>query len=129
MVIDTSILAAIFFLEPERPAYLDKMKSAPRLLLSAAGLVEISIVLLRQSQAELEQALDGFLLRAGIVIVPVDEAQAMIAREAFRRFGRGSRHPANLNYGDCFSYALAAKTRDALLFKGDDFNHTDVLAA
>ncbi len=129
MILDTSVLAAIAFREPERLAFLEKMSEAPRLLLSAASFVEIGAVLLRRGPASVEREFEGFIERAGIVIVPVDEAQALVAREAYRRFGRGLGHRAGLNFGDCFSYALAIQTNDALLFKGDDFVWTDVLKA
>ena len=73
--------------------------------------------------------LDDLLREAGITIEPVTEAQARIARQAYRDFGRGSGHPARLNFGDCFAYALARETGETLLFKGDDFTHTDVSPA
>ena len=70
--------------------------------------------------------LDNLITHARIRIEPVDEAQAVVARQAFRDYGKGSGHPAKLNFGDCFSYALASVTGHPLLFKGDDFDHTDV---
>ncbi len=128
MVLDTSVLAAILFLEPERPAFIETMNAASHLLLSAASLVEIGIVLLRRGPPEVEADLDSLLERGGIVVIPVDEAQAQMAREAYRIFGKG-RHRAGLNFGDCFSYALAKRTGEALLFKGNDFGETDVAVA
>jgi ribonuclease VapC len=128
MVIDTSVLAAILLAEDDRRNYLEKMGTAPRLLLSAASLVEAGVVLMRHGASDFEHRLDPFLERAGIEIVPVDYAQALLAREAYRRFGKG-RHRARLNLGDCFAYALAIRTGDPLLFKGDDFGRTDVLVA
>ena len=73
--------------------------------------------------------LDNLITHTHIRIEPVDEAQARVARQAFRDFGKGSGHPARLNFGDCFSYALASVTGQPLLYKGDDFGHTDVVAA
>jgi ribonuclease VapC len=125
MVIDTSVLAAILFLEPERKTFIEKMAAAPWLHLSAASLVEITAVLLRRGPDDVEGRLDEVLDRAGVIVIPVDESQAAIAREAYRKYGRG-RHPASLNLGDCFPYALAVRTDDVLLFKGNDFNQTDV---
>jgi ribonuclease VapC len=74
-------------------------------------------------------AADDLIREAQVIIEPVTEVQARIAREAYRDFGRGSGHPARLNFGDCFAYALATVTREALLFKGQDFAHTDVAVA
>ena len=128
MVIDTSVLAAILFLEPERPALIRAMNAAPHLLISAVSLVEMAAVLLRRGSPEIEAELDSLLERAGVVVIAVDEAQAMIARGAYRRFGRGI-HKAGLNLGDCFSYALASATGEQLLFKGNDFGETDIAAA
>ncbi len=128
MVVETSVLAAILFREPERREFLEKMSRAPRLLLSAASLVEICAVLLHRGPDEVEGELHLLLRRAGIVIVPLDEVQAMIAREGYRKYGRG-RHPAKLNLGDCFSYGLAIRLGEPLLFKGNDFGLTDVQVA
>jgi len=97
-------------------------------LLSAATLVEVSLVLLSRVGDRAVRTLDDMLWRAGARVVAVDEAQAVVARDAFRRYGKG-RHRAALNLGDCFAYALA-KTRDLpLLYKGDGFLHTDVRSA
>jgi ribonuclease VapC len=128
MVIDTSILIAILIAELDRKAYLEKMAAASRVLLSAASLVETGVVLMKHGAGDFEYRLDPFLERAGIEVVPVDSVQALLAREAYRRFGKG-RHKAKLNFGDCFSYALAMRTGDALLFKGKDFSRTDVRVA
>jgi ribonuclease VapC len=128
MVIDTSVLAAILLREDDRRELLEKMSVAPRLLLSAANLVEIGVVLMCHSTGDHEHRLDPLLERAGIQVVPVDYPQALLATEAYRRYGKG-RHHASLNLGDCFSYALAVRTGYPLLFKGNDFSHTDVLRA
>ena len=128
MVIDTSVLMCILLREPDRVAYLERMQPASRRLLSAASLVEAGVALMRHNAGDNEHLLDPFLERAGIVVVPVERAQALLAREAYRRFGKG-RHAAALNFGDCFSYALAVRTGEPLLFKGNDFGKTDVKQA
>src|SRR5918998_1129732 len=125
MIIDTSALVAILQREPERRAFIEAIEAADARLMSVATFVEISIVLEVRHGAEGLRDLDHFIGRAGIELVPVDDEHGGVARTAFSRFGRG-RHPAGLNYGDCFSYALAISTGEPLLFKGDDFVHTDV---
>jgi ribonuclease VapC len=125
MVIDTSALAAILGDEPERRAFIEAIEGADARLISAASFVEISIVLEARHGTEGVRALDLFLERGGIGVTPVDEEQAREARRAFSRFGKG-RHPAGLNFGDCFAYALAIIAGEPLLFKGDDFAKTDV---
>ena len=128
MVIDTSALVAILQDEPERRRFNEAIEQAPQRLLSAANLIEIAIVIESRYGAEGIRDLDLFLTAAGVQTVSVDPAQALAAREAFRRFGKG-RHPAGLNFGDCFAYALAQSRDEPLLFKGDDFPLTDVIAA
>lgn len=128
IVIDTSALVAIFQDEPERRPFIELIEAAPHRLLSAANLVETSIVLENRWGADGLRDLDLFLAKAEVELVPVDLEQARLARWGYSRFGKG-RHPAGLNYGDCFAYALA-KQRDApLLYKGDDFGQTDVTGA
>ena len=128
MVIDTSALVAILLNEPERRAFNELIEDADSLVLSAASLIETSIVLEARHGAEAVRSLDLLLAKAGVVIEPVDTDQASVARQAFRQFGRG-RHPAGLNFGDCFSYALAQVRGEALLFKGNDFSRTDIRVA
>jgi ribonuclease VapC len=128
MVIDTSALLAILQDEPERRRFNEWIEAADSRAVSVATLVEVSIVLESRYGAEGPRDLDSFLERAGIELHPVDLEQARLARAAFARFGKG-RHPASLNYGDCFSYALARVLEEPLLFKGDDFSKTDVLPA
>jgi ribonuclease VapC len=125
MVIDTSALVTILTAEPERARFIGLIEAADSLLMSAATLVETSIVIESRYGSEGLRDLDLFLKTAGIEIVPLDADQALVARRAFSRFGKG-RHQAGLNYGDCFSYALAASRAEPLLFKGDDFTRTDV---
>jgi len=128
MVVDTSALAAIFFIEPDAAAFLRTIQQTPRVFMSAASLLETAIVIDNRNEPEQLLDLDAFLVEAGIEIVPVSAAQARLAREAYRRFGRGN-HPAGLNFGDCFAYALAAERDLPLLFKGDDFSRTDLRPA
>jgi ribonuclease VapC len=125
MVLDTSALVAILQGEPERRRFLEVIAAAASLSMSAATFVEVSIVLEARFGAEALVHLDRFLERAGVELVPVDLEQAREAREAYSRFGKG-RHAAGLNSGDCFAYALARTRGERLLFKGDDFVHTDV---
>lgn len=125
MVIDTSALAAILQREPERRRFIEAIEAADARLMSVATFVEISIVIEARHGAEGLRDLDHFIGRAGIDLVSVEAEHGTVARGAFSRFGRG-RHRAGLNYGDCFSYALAISTGEPLLFKGDDFAHTDV---
>ncbi|WP_026620397.1 ribonuclease VapC (plasmid) [Ensifer sp. WSM1721] len=128
MVIDTSAIVAIAFNEPEAETYEQKVVDAPRRFISAATVLELAIVI----EARLGEAgaaeLDLWLYRAGVETVAVDTEQIAVARRAWRAYGKG-RHPAGLNYGDCFSYALARTRSEPLLYKGDDFSRTDIEAA
>jgi ribonuclease VapC len=125
MVIDTSALMAIFADEPERRPFIEAIEAAEMRLVSAATFVETSIVLEVRYGAEGTRLFDLFRERAGLELVNVDEQQAIEARRAYTRFGKG-RHPAALNFGDCFAYALAITSGERLLFKGTDFAQTDV---
>jgi ribonuclease VapC len=125
MVIDTSAVAAILFDEPDAAALEGKIADDPVRLMSAATFLEATIVVEARLGDPGGREFDLWLHRAEVEILPVDAEQADMARRAWRRFGRG-RHPAGLNYGDCFSYALAATHDEPLLFKGDDFTKTDV---
>ncbi len=128
MVVDTSAVIAVLTGEPERRAFMEAIERANQCLISAASFVEASIVIECSRGYDGLRDLDLFIATAGIEIVPVDSEQAYLAREAFRRYGKG-RHPAGLNYGDCFSYALAKARELPLLFKGRDFPATDISAA
>ena len=125
MVLDTSALLAILMNESEATACAVAIEADPIRLLSAANLVETSIVIEARVGDAGGRELDLLLHKAAIEIVPVDADQAEIARHAYRQFGRG-RHPAGLNYGDCFAYALARSAGEPLLCKGEDFRKTDV---
>lgn len=128
MVIDTSAILAILLDEPERRAFNEAIEAAATRSMSVATWVESSLVIEARKGAEGLRDLDLLIERAGVEVVPVDREQGSLARRAFSRFGKG-RHPAGLNYGDCFAYALARHLGEPLLFKGDDFGKTDVVAA
>jgi ribonuclease VapC len=128
MIIDSSALVAIILEEPDAIACMTKLTGASSLSLSAVTLTETSIVLLaRGGQVKLD-VLDAFLTQLDAEVVPVDRVQALLAREAFDRYGKG-RHKARLNLGDCFVYALAKYYGEPLLFLGEDFTETDLLRA
>ena len=128
MVVDTSALIAVLLAEPERDRFIDLLAGADDPLISAATLVETSIVMLARIGEDGVADLDELLATAAVRPVAVDSTQAHLARDAFSRFGKG-RAPAGLNFGDCFAYALAKATGRPLLFKGSDFAVTDVTPA
>ncbi len=128
MIVDTSALVAVLFREPEAEIYARLIHDADRSLISAGSYLELSIVLGRQAGPEAERQREMFFRRAGIAIEPFTVEQAHIARQAFHDFGKG-RHPAGLNFGDCFAYALSKFTGEPLLYKGEDFNKTDIISA
>jgi ribonuclease VapC len=125
MIVDTSAVLAIFLNEPERKQFLDSLTAADTRRISAANALEAGIVLESKRGEAAGREYDLFVVRVNLEIVPVDAEQIEIARSAWRRFGKG-RHPAGLNFGDCFSYALAKASGEPLLAKGQDFCHTDV---
>ncbi len=128
MVIDTSAIVAVLFDEAERGALTRSIADDPVRLVSAATVLEAGILVESRRGEGAGRELDLLLHRASIEVVAVDGDQVDLARAAWRRFGKG-RHPAALNYGDCFSYALAAARSQPLLFKGGDFAQTDVVVA
>ncbi|AYG61794.1 type II toxin-antitoxin system VapC family toxin [Rhizobium jaguaris] len=128
MVIDTSAIVAIFFNEPDALYYSERIADDPIRLISAATLVEAAMVIEGRFGEAGGAELDLWLHKTNLEAVAVTSEHADQARRAWRRYGKG-RHPAGLNYGDCFSYALAALTGEPLLFKGNDFKQTDVEAA
>jgi ribonuclease VapC len=128
VIVDTSALIAILAREPGFEILDEAITRAPTCRLSAAGLVETSIVLESRGGADARRFLESLLRRAAVSIEPVTAEQALLAREAYSDYGKG-RHPARLNFGDCFSYALAKATGEPLLFTGDDFGKTDVISA
>lgn len=128
MVIDTSAVAAILLNEPDASRLAEAIDAASQRLMSAATLLEATMVIETRKGAPGGRELDLLIHRAGIEIVPVDAEQAELARIAWRRFGKG-RHQAGLNYGDCFAYALAKAAGLPLLYKGEDFAKTDLEAS
>ena len=128
MVIDTSAILAILLQEQDSALYSRRIQEARHKIASASMLLETSIVMLARHGTAGIEMLDDLRAEAGIGIVPFRGAHALLARDAFRRFGKG-RHRAALNFGDCISYALARTEAMPLLFKGDDFRLTDIEAA
>jgi ribonuclease VapC len=122
VILDASALVAVLRDEPERGDLNRIADEASAVRVSAATLLETSIVLTTDLHGELDDYLSG----AAVEVLPFDAEQARIARQAYALFGKGSGSPARLNFGDCFSYALAKVTGEPLLFKGVDFTHTDV---
>lgn len=128
LAVDTSALAAILFQEPEADTFLQVLSATGRIGISAVNKAELSMVVQsRLGATGVARTLD-LLAMYGITVIPVDEAFADLATEAFARFGKG-RHPAGLNFGDCFAYALAKTSNAPLLFKGNDFSRTDIPGA
>ena len=128
MIIDTSALLAILLDEEERRLFNETIEAAASRAMSVATFVEVSIVIESRFGAEGTRDLDLFINQAGIEIADVDQDQGRLARQAFIRFGKG-RHPAGLNYGNCFAYALAVARGESLLYKGTDFALTDITSA
>lgn len=128
MIVDSSALIAILFQEPDARRYADALALEARPAASAVTFVETAMVAEGRGGAPSGEEFDLFLAETAIEVVPVGAQQARLARDAWRRYGKG-RHPAGLNLGDCFAYALAKERDEPLLFKGDDFARTDVKAA
>src|SRR6266446_7203918 len=129
MIVDTSALITILRDESEALSYAKAIEMADARRVSAANFVEAALVIDSSRDPVASRRFDDLCREAHLIIEPVTEAQARIAREAYRDFGRGSGHAAKLNFGDCFAYALAKVTGEPLLFKGDDFAHTDIAPA
>jgi ribonuclease VapC len=128
MIVDTSALVAILYREPEAAAFARLIHNAETCRISVATYVELSMVIESQLGSDGMRQAEAFFRRAGIVVEPVTIEQGELARQAFLDFGKG-RHKAGLNFGDCFSYALAKAMGEPLLFKGADFSRTDIEAA
>ena len=124
MIVDASALLAVFLREPERPRFRELIANAPEAVMSPVNFLEAAVRADALGKAESE-GLDRLFETSGIAIVPVTAQQAHLAREAYQKFGKGN-HPAKLNLGDCFAYALAKTRSEPLLFKGNDFRLTDV---
>ena len=129
MIIDTSAVIAILRSESDAPVYTEAIEQAEICRISAASFLEAALVIDSGRDPIASRRFDQFVSEAEVSIEPVTAEHARIAREAFRDFGRGSGHPARLNFGDCFSYALAKAMNEPLLFKGNDFTRTDVPSA
>ena len=128
MILDTSALVAVLYGKPEARDFVERIRAADVCRISVANHVELSMVVESQLGPNGTRQADAFLRRAGFVIEPVSIEQGDLARQAFLDFGKGQ-HKAGLNFGDCFAYALARATGEALLFKGDDFALTDIRRA
>ena len=125
MVIDTSAVLAIFLSEPERKQFLDLILQSGKRLISAASVLETGMVLESKRGEAAGREFDLFVVRTNLEVVPVDAEQVEIARSAWRKFGKG-RHPAALNFGNCFTYALARWSGERILAKGREFALTDI---
>ncbi|HUO85036.1 MAG TPA: type II toxin-antitoxin system VapC family toxin [Thermoanaerobaculia bacterium] len=126
MIIDSSAILAILFGEPDAPAYARAIVAAEVRRISAANWLETAIRIDSGAGAIASNAFDDLIREASIEVMPVTHEQARIARSAYRAYGKGSGHPAQLNFGDCFAYGLAKVTGEPLLFKGTDFSETDI---
>ncbi|MBI2755970.1 MAG: type II toxin-antitoxin system VapC family toxin [Chloroflexi bacterium] len=129
MIVDASAIIAILRAEPDAMAYALAIEQASVRRISAANYLEAAVVIDGSRDPIASRQFDDFIRAAELTIEPVTADQAHVARAAYRDFGRGSGHPARLNFGDCFAYALARMHGEPLLFKGDDFTHTDVARA
>ena len=128
MVLDTSAVLAILLAEPEAEQFAALIEDAESCSISAANYLEASVVIDNHGDAVASREFDRFVRQSGIRIEPVTAEQSQIVRQAYRDFGKG-RHRAGLNLGDCFAYALSKALDQSLLYKGDDFSHTDVIPA
>jgi ribonuclease VapC len=129
MILDTSAIIAVLRDEPEATSCAQAISDAMSRRVSAVNFVESAVVIDASRDPIATRRFEDFIREANIFIEPVTEIQAQIARAAYRDFGKDSGHPARLNFGDCFAYALAKDSREPLLFKGRDFAHTDIVAA
>lgn len=129
MIVDPSAIVAILLSEPEREPFLRLLSADPTPCMSVGGWVELAAAGTRRFRSQLFDEIYGYVQAARITLVPVTIAQGRLAHDAYRQYGLGSLHPAKLNFGDCFSYALAKESGEPLLFKGDNFTHTDITRA
>lgn len=129
MIVDSSAIVAILKQESDWEIFAEKLDEAGDISISAGTYFETSIVIGRINNPIMNRQIDELMEEFSIEIEPFTAEQARIARQAYRDFGKGSGHPANLNFGDCFAYALARVKRQPLLYKGDDFIHTDIRSA
>ena len=129
MIVDTSAVVAILRDEPESERFSGVIAAAAQPKMSVVNYVEAGVVADAAKSPAISRQLDELIRVAGVEIRPVTPEQGRLAREAYRDFGRGTGHPAKLNFGDCFAYALAKETGEPLLFKGTDFSETDLTPA
>lgn len=129
MIVDSSAIVAMLKGEPEAASFVAALLRSAETVISAANYLEAGIVIDGERDAAISARLDRLLARSNIEVVAVTPSQARLARQAYRDFGKGSGHPAKLNFGDCFAYALATERGEPLLFKGDDFTHTGIARA
>ena len=129
MILDTSAIIAILRNEPEAPRFAQAIADATHRRISAVSYVEAAAIIDGSRDPVASRRFDDLLREARVIVEPVTEAQAGIAREAYRDFGKGGGHPAKLNVGDCFAYALAKAMAEPILFKGEDFRLTDLTSA
>ena len=129
MIVDSSALVAILRREPELQRFSEVLHETAELRISAATYLEVSIIVDSARDPITSRLLDDLIENSRMAIEPVTAEQARIARQAYRDYGKGSGHRAELNFGDCFAYALARDKREPLLYKGDDFVHTDIRPA
>ena len=127
MIVDSSALLAVLFQETDAERF-EELIAASHCRMSLANALESAIVVESRGNQEASELFDAFLVSSGIEMVPVSAVHSSAARTAWRRFGKG-RHPAALNFGDCFAYALAKVLDEPLLFKGSDFSQTDIRSA
>jgi ribonuclease VapC len=128
VIVDASAILAIVFGESDHPQFSSILKQEPVLRMSAVNYLEAAVRIDGSGDPRYLPGLDLIINASGISIVPVTHAHALLAREAYRRFGKGN-HKARLNLGDCFAYALAKESGEPLLFKGNDFRQTDIQSA
>ena len=126
MIVDTSALIAILKNEPDAQIFAEALAAAASSSISAGTLLEVSVVVDANRDPVLSRRLDDLVRAVSLLVEPVTADHVEIARQGYRDFGRGSQHPAQLNFGDCFAYALARSRAEPLLFKGNDFGHTDI---
>lgn len=129
MIVDSSALIAILAREPQRDAYIEAILNGAPARISAGNYLETALVIDGHRDPVLSRRLDQLLDTLSLEIAVVDSVQVRVARQAYHDYGRGSGHPARLNFGDCFAYALSSTSGEPLLYKGDDFGHTDLQPA
>lgn len=129
MVIDSSALIALLLAEPEADGFVAVIAGTSSRLVSAASYLETAIVMLARSGPDAQEKVDRLVAELSISIMPSTRDQAVVAIAAYSQYGKGSGHPAGLNFGDCFAYALAKLTGEPVLFKGNDFSRTDLAIA